>query len=141
VTPTAVKPLMLLFSLTMTSLKHLRRRLLTDEKLLAATILSITHLVTLIIRIPDGSTFLDHVVPQLSCITFCVCYTAGGALTARRYYGNFHLKYVSSGSRAYRRGTFNVAAVEGMTQRSRAHKTSLRELSSVVPTSRGNTEC
>jgi len=97
----------------------------TDEKLLAATIISMTHLVTLTINIPAKSTFLDHVVPQLPHLR--VLYCAWGAYSSallRELPGQIHTLWLQS---CWVRG-FDVAAINEMTQRSRAHKTSLREL-------------
>ena len=98
---------------------------LTDEKLLAATILSMTHLVTMTISIPAESTFLDHVVPQLPHLR--VLYCARGSFSSTLLWelpGQIHTLWLQASPRR----RFDVAAINAMIQHSRAYNGSLKEL-------------
>jgi len=94
------------------------------EEILVRTLLSMTHLTSLAINVPGcPSPFLDHVVPQLPHLRDLRCRRPSYSSTLLQELPDYiHTLGLD--------GCINsdVAAIEEMIWRSRAHKTSLRDL-------------
>jgi len=96
------------------------------EEIIVRTLLSMTHITSLAINVPGSpSPFLDHVVPQLPHLRDLHCRRPSYSSTLLQELPD-HIHTLGLDECSNKES--DVAAIEGMIWRSRARKTSLREL-------------